>query len=71
MARLFWIGFYCFAVVVLGGCALIAIVSLAVWRIPPREAFGVFLPFNLMMGWMMWLAFGMLRQEIARGKTSN
>ena len=68
MARRFWIAFYCFAVVVLGGCALIATASLAVWRVAPREAFGVFLPFNLLMAWMAWLAFGLLKREIERGK---
>jgi hypothetical protein len=68
MARRFWIGFYCFAFVVLGGCLLMATVSLAVWRFPLREVLEVFIPFQAMLSWIMWLTFDLLRRELTRGK---
>jgi hypothetical protein len=71
MMRRFWIGFYCFAFAVSGSCALIGVVSLAVWRVPLREVLEVFLPFELLLGWIMSLAFDLLRREIAHGKMSN
>ena len=77
MIRKFWIGFYAFALVVLGLITLgVEWLILGAFFIPQRSWYHwrewIWLPVMLLPPlWLPWVTWRLLRREIARGKISE